>query len=273
MIDICPYLRCLSLIEVMGIRDDEWALVSESLAGRLKHFAITDCSDAPMKYLHPIIPSLEELTILYQCSPLTETLSNLGPNIRNLTIKYCEESNIEIVNSLSNGNGIGLKCLIIEDPFMAVEVHTLDAVCSQLPKLEYLSIGFGDITGPNRPILTLQFGKRLDLTVDIMRWDAMTDLTFNRVEHLELFAQFTVDNLSQMDTTFPALKRLSLTFPCICHESPQMVYELYPKCEMCFAYIFDIAFRIESLVYLCLNGEHFLRRVDYIYSCDHNKHQ
>lgn len=259
LIEMCPKLECLALIEIIGFSEPEWMVVAEKLNQRLKHFAISDCQYIYCKSLIPILPSLEELTVLYNMSPLNQLLANLGPNIRKLSIKCCEDLNIETIKALVFGNGKQLIHLTIDDPWIEDEKQTLELICRHMHSLQYLSIGFGSMTTTVRPIIELKELRQLEVNSSLERWTDMSGLTMAKVENLLLNAYFSPKHLSGIEKVFPNLRKFSIYFQCEC-EPKVMVYMYYSICKKCNDLCFQFIPKLKFLKYFSLNGEMFYRK-------------
>ena len=254
---MCPKLECLALIDVSGFCAIEWTVIIEMLGQRLRHFAVGDCPNIESKSLFPIIPYLEEVVLIYHLSPLTELLSNLGPNIRKISMKCCEDSKIETIIALTSGNGKRLTHLTVDDPSIEEEVKTLELICSQLKNLEYLCIGFGCLSSFIDPIVELNKLRHLEINASLQRWNNMQTLTLNTVEYLLLNTYFSPKKLIGIEKIFPNLQKFILYFHCDCDQRLK-VYTYYSLCKSCNDFCLKNLSKNQFLKSVSINGEEFV---------------
>jgi len=260
MIEESPKLECIALIEISGFCLTEWQLIAQKLAKKLKHFAVSDCENIFSQGLVPIIPPLEELVILYHPIPLSDVLSYLGPNIRKLSVKCCEDSNVDAIKSLALGYGKNITHLTIDDPWIDDEIQTLKLVCRYLRNLEYLSIGFGAFSPAIRPIIELKKLRHLELNANLDRWCGILSLpqnSMNRIQTLLLNAYFGPQYLVGIENIFPNLRHLKLYFYCDCHSTVRMYYNCHSCHQKCFVFI-D---KLKYLKHVWLNGESYVKKI------------
>jgi hypothetical protein len=260
LIEKSPKLECLALIEINGFCVNEWQQVVNKLGKKLIHFSISDCQTIYSESLMPIIPQLQELFIHYQQTPLNETLSHLGPNIRKLALKCCEDSNVNTIETLASGYGQNITHLTIDDPWIDDEIKTLQLVCRHLKNLEYLSIGFGALSPAIRPIIELKRLRHLELNANLDRWSGIKSLplnSMNGIESLLLNAYFAPKYLNGIENIFPNVKRLRLFYYCDCTETIRMCYYYCESChKICFVFINKMKF----LRLIQLNGQKLVKR-------------
>lgn len=257
LLEQCPHMECLSLIEISGFQSSDWPLIKKMLGENLIHLAVSDSNNFFTENILDIIPQLHHLTIYHYSHSLVDLFSNLGPNLTKLSIKNCENLNVTAVKTLMSGYGTNVTDLEIDDPWLKSEAKVLELICDNMKNLVRLSVAFGAKSIHVQPLLKLKNLKHLELTATIERWSQMLLLSMPNIESLLLNAFFGPSKLVGIEKVFPNCQKMIINYYCQCDS---IILGPKPICSQCKSICLNAVRRIPHLTIMQLNGMQYEKK-------------